>query len=62
MSILKVVERIDLEKGTGHIGIGIGYKPVSVNFHPVNQSTRTESTCREESTYKSISSHKFNIV
>ena len=62
MAILDVVERIDLEKGTSHIGIGYRYKPVSVNFHPVNQSTRTKSTCKEENTHKSISSHKFNII
>ncbi len=51
---------IDLEKGTGHIGIG--YRPVSMDFHPSDQSIRTESTDKEERTHKSISSYKFNIV
>jgi len=60
MSILDVIERIDLEKGTSHIGIGC--KPVSVNFHPTNHNTSTEATDKEERTHKSISSYKFNIV
>lgn len=60
MSVLDVIERIDLEKGTSHIGIGC--KPVSVNFHPTNHNTSTEATGKEENTYKSISSHRINII
>lgn len=60
MTIYSEIDRIDLEKGTGHIGIG--RKPISVDFHQSNQNTRTESTNKEERTHKSISSHRFNIV